>query len=142
MLLLFETAAGYALFKVLNKGKLESTAVRLMLSTSEARPSFVTYACLPCMLIVVQDFSADFDSLEKAQQVDFCPPPPLPPTPAAALVGASRPSSPIPACTHLSACLWPSGCNACSADDDGGSCRQSSRTQPAQLVKSAGLCLA
>ena len=29
MLLLFETAAGYALFKVLNKGKIDTTEVRI-----------------------------------------------------------------------------------------------------------------
>jgi hypothetical protein len=34
MLLLFETAAGYALFKVLNKGKIDSVAVRLRTETA------------------------------------------------------------------------------------------------------------
>ena len=78
MLLLFETAAGYALFKVLNKGKIDTATVRLRPQSHPQVLSFATHACSHLMCRMAQDFSADFESLEKAQQVGFLVPPPFP----------------------------------------------------------------
>ena len=59
MLLLFETAAGYALFKVLNKGKIDSAAVRLRPESAASQVVIpATHACsLTCMLLRAGLFS-------------------------------------------------------------------------------------
>jgi hypothetical protein len=76
MLLLFETAAGFALFKVNKEDKLEQTNVcadATACGRTSSRAAIVVSAAdlLSCMLL--QDYAKDFESVEGAKKVwDEC----------------------------------------------------------------------
>ena len=52
MLLLFETAAGFALFKVNKEDKLEQTNVRVV-STAQALAALSMKSCCCCLLLLI-----------------------------------------------------------------------------------------
>ena len=84
MLLLFETAAGYALFKVLKENKLKEVDVRTRQSAQgrleHTAEGFMQQVCARCMLMAhaplllcrPQDLYEEFSSLDKAQKVRCC----------------------------------------------------------------------
>ncbi len=67
MLLLFETAAGFALFKVLKENKIQETEVRRLHGRLDYPESKGTMADGIC--ITPQDLWQDFETLEGAQKV-------------------------------------------------------------------------
>lgn len=84
MLLLFETAAGYALFKVLKESKLKEVDVRTRQRAQgpleHTAEGFMQQVCTRCMLMAhaplllcrPQDLYEEFSSLDKAQKVRCC----------------------------------------------------------------------
>lgn len=76
MLLLFETAAGFALFKVNKEDKLEqanvcANATACGRTSSRAAMTVSAADLLPCMFL--QDYAKDFESVEGAKKVwDEC----------------------------------------------------------------------
>lgn len=76
MLLLLETAAGFALFKVLKEKKIKETKVKSCEETSVPGLPLQFTTRIPltlvlCVLLILQDLWKDFETLEKAEKVGW-----------------------------------------------------------------------
>ena len=91
MLLLFETAAGYALFKVLNKGKIDSTAVRLDQTPDHPCVCRRTTCMLTLLYVSRRTSHRTSTAWRRHSRLTSCPlPPTLSAPPAVACLSANR----------------------------------------------------
>lgn len=80
MLLLFETAAGFALFKVNKEDKLEQTNVREVSRACSHRTAAgrgtaaaaAYWVLISAMGFLLQDFAKDFETVDSAKKVCWC----------------------------------------------------------------------
>ena len=69
MLLLFETAAGFALFKVLQENKIQETEVSQQGMNSVRGGWYSQFGAITNFFVRLQDLWKDFETLDDAQKV-------------------------------------------------------------------------